>query len=663
MKEGLYSFKQNLDQTKNLRAPTDKRIIQADLINLKKNGFVYLDKIQDKKIDLIDLDKCLQKLNPHEHKQNESLNKHILYVQILGGVKQQEDLDKLDEFIQQKQNKQYQEQLSQLTNANQFQQNHHLFLDGKRRAEEINIFQEKAYVRTHRLGALLSCLKSNSKYKPQEQEQQQQQLEEIQQINNQEELSNLQQKTKKSLNQNDKYTPQLIAERQEQEPELSKEFLTVFKNDTTLDKQKLQTVFPKIDFEKVKLDKKFDISAMQTVEKQKDSTLAPLKINKVQFNPVAKQITYDVDTYEENTDSVFKKIEDFHESLRKGQTQDTVTDKKIEIVSEAEKQEYKWSQNQYDFYDKVKKLYFDKEKPQDHQLKIEENQHYNQINKNPKFNNIYLNTTIKRDNKYQKASNQGQSIIDSISKLQNLKFHQYETAKDIQIEDKPTKDYSQIEVLQQQLQKVQESYFDKDLDDHEIFNSYNSDINKLNQVMDTKGNDIFVGVEMLYRQFNSNQFDKSQQQLAPNFNGAIKLDFEKVKEQFRVIPIKQKEYNQQQKEQFEQYYQNIQDPLDILHQVSDTYQQAKEIEQDLIHNELHQKSLYQIGQLPYPQFFANQYTKLKNNNEKSVFSLIGNQHQIIKTPDKDLQKRYRYQNILSSVDDAREKFKYNLTCQ
>jgi hypothetical protein len=28
--------------------------------------------------------------------------------------------------------------------------------------------------------------------------------------------------------------------------------------------------------------------------------------------------------------------------------------------------------------------------------------------------------------------------------------------------------------------------------------------------------------------------------------------------------------------------------------------------------------------------------------------------------DKDLQKRFRYQNILSNLDDAKEKFKYNL---
>ncbi|CAD8136830.1 unnamed protein product [Paramecium pentaurelia] len=660
MKEGLYSFKQHIDQTKNQRAPTDKRSIQRDLINLQKNGFVYLDKIQEKKIDLLDLDKCLQKLNPHEHKQSESLNKHILQVQILGGLKQQEDLNKLEEFIQQKQNKQYEEQLNQLTNANQFQQKHHLFFDGKRRAEDINLVEEKAYVRTHRLGALLSCLKSNPKYKPDEQ---QQQLDEQQQIIQQDELSIQQQITKKSSKQNDKTIPQLIAERQEQEPELSKEFLTVFKNDTTLDKSKLQAAFPRIDFDNVKLEKQFDLSKIQTIEKSKDSTLAPLKINKVQFNPVAKQITYDVDSYEENGESVFKKIEDFHESLRKGQSQDTIIDKKIEIVTEAEKQEYKWSQNQYDYYDKIKKLYIDKQTPQNYQQQIEEDQHYNQVNKNPKFNNIYLNTTIKRDNNYQKASNQSQSIVDSISKLQNLKFHQYETAKDLQLEDRPTKDQSQIEVLQQQLQKVQESYFDKDLDDQEVFNSYNSDINRLNQVIDNKGNDIFAGVETLYRQYNSNQFDKSLQQLAPNFNGVVKLDFEKVKEQFKVIPTKQKQYNEQQKGQFSQFYQNIQGPLDLLHQINNTQQQAQEIEQDLIHNELHQKSLYLIGQLPQPQFFANKYTTFKNGNEKSVFNLIGNQHQIIKTPDKDLQKRYRYQNILSNVDDARERFKYNLTCQ
>ncbi|CAK55750.1 unnamed protein product (macronuclear) [Paramecium tetraurelia] len=663
MKEGLYSFKQHLDQTKNLRAPTDKRMIQKDLINLQKNGFVYLDRIQEKKIDLLDLDKCLQKLNPHEHKQSESLNKHILYVQILGGLKQQEDLEKLDEFIQQKQNKQYEEQLNQLTNANQFQQKHHLFLDGKRRVEDINIVEEKkAYVRTHRLGALLSCLKSNPKYLPEDQ-QQQQQVDEQSEVNQQEDLSISQQKTKKSSKLDEKTIPQLIAERQEQEPELSKEFLTVFKNDTTLDKQKLQAAFPKIDFDNVQLDKKLDLSTIQTIEKLKDSTLAPLKINKVQFNPVAKHITYDVDTYEENGESVFKKMEDFHESLRKGQSQDTIMDKKIEIVTEAEKQEYKWSQNQYDLYDKVKKLYIDKSTPQYYQQQVDEDQHYHQLNKNPKFNNIYLNTTVKRDNNYQKAGNQGQSIVDSISKLQNLKFHQYETAKDLQLEDRPTKDQSQIEILQQQLQKVQESYFDKDLDDQEVFNSYNADINRLNQVIDNRGNEIFAGVEKLYRQYNSNQFDKSLQQIPPNFNGVVKLDFEKVKEQFKVIPTKQKQYNDQQKGQFSQFYQNIQNPLDQLHQVTNTQQQAKEIEQDLIHNELHQKSLYLIGQLPQPQFFANKYTTLKNGNEKSVFNLIGNQHQIIKTPDKDLQKRYRYQNILSNVDDARDRFKYNLTCQ
>jgi len=42
------------------------------------------------------------------------------------------------------------------------------------------------------------------------------------------------------------------------------------------------------------------------------------------------------------------------------------------------------------------------------------------------------------------------------------------------------------------------------LDDQEVFNSYNSDINRLNQVIDNKGNDIFAGVETLYRQYNSN---------------------------------------------------------------------------------------------------------------------------------------------------------------
>ncbi|KAM3141673.1 hypothetical protein pb186bvf_006278 [Paramecium bursaria] len=544
-----FDEKTKIDKERAKRQATDKRLVQRDLRNQER-----LPILNTKKIDLLDMDKNLISLNPNLYKPSGYVNQRIIQEEININKKSQEDLEKFQENIKQKEEKQYLDSLS-LLNGEEIAKNS-VFKGSLKFKEETKMPKDESqYVKTYNWGLKKSALKNKLDI----------------------DSTTIGQTLRESIIQK---------QLEEKDEKSNQQFLSVILKDLEFSKQQIKDIYPEVDDDKIQTQSRIlhekDIEIQYLLQPKSQNTIG--QQSKVRFNDTAQQVVYYNDAYFDDEQSIFRDTEQLGNALT-----DSLNNQRIQQKQIPKEQEEKFNNWQSNWSFGSMQI-----NNSNHDVRFLSNKA--QMNR---YNNVYLNSALQKDLQYYKSEDQGVAISKSLSKLDNLKYHQYQPViEDIQFKQQAK---TQTEVVLQKQKELTEKYLDKDLEDDENYIPYIKEREEIDKIVDEKGYDIQQPIENLMIETNNHQL-QGLQKYQPNYFALKQLDYAKIDSAFHSQPLGN---GGNLKSIFSQFNDHIKSPLDIMHHETQTQQIAEQKEKQYLDQERQNKLNYVNRKLPNPLFKQN----------------------------------------------------------